>query len=64
VLTKANYKYIVSNKVLPNAQRRALPAKAGIGGKMPKGKKSQWCESTQKRRTTPLLSGTNGVGLF
>jgi hypothetical protein len=44
------------------AQRLALPAKAGFGGKMPKGQKSQWCESTQKRRTTPLLSGASGVG--
>jgi hypothetical protein len=39
------------------AQQLALPAKAGIGGELPKGEKSQWCKSTQKRRTTPLLSG-------
>jgi hypothetical protein len=36
--------------------------KSGIGGELPKGQKSQWCESTQKRRTTPLLSGASGVG--
>lgn len=37
-------------------QRLASPAKAGFGGKMLKGQKSQWCESHQKQRTTPLLS--------
>ena len=44
------------------AQRLASPAKAGIGGEKPKGQKSQWCESHQKRRPTPLLSGGSGVG--
>jgi len=43
------------------AQRLASPAKAGIGGEMPKGQKSQWCESHPKAETTPLLSGGSGV---
>jgi len=40
----------------------ALPAKAGFGREVLKGQKSQWCESLQKRRTTPLLSGGSVVG--
>lgn len=37
---------------------------AALADKSQKAKKSQWSESTQKRRTTPLLYGASGVGLF
>lgn len=55
---------IFQSKGFSTVSTAGFTGKSGIWRIKAKGPKSQWCESLQKRRTTPLLSGNAVLGRF